>query len=91
MILIMEIVLNGSKCDLVELNWDINETFWTPGISEGILSNRHCPSVHPFVVCGPSMVLGPSLDISETVHQFFLFFCIKLGPPKGTKVTEPNF
>ena len=33
----------------------------------------------------------PSLNISETAHQFFLDFCMKLGHHKGTKVTEPDF
>ena len=41
-----------------------------------------CPSI------GPSV--GPSLNISETVHQFFLIFCMKLGHYKGTKVTIPD-
>ena len=31
--------------------------FWTPGLSEGVLSNR---------LCGQSVC--PSLNISETVH-----------------------
>ena len=30
-----------------------------------------------------SLVLGPSLNISETLHCFFLFFCMKLGHHKG--------
>ena len=39
--------------------------FWTPGLPEGVLSNRPFPwSV------GPSV--GPSFKISETVHCFFL-------------------
>ena len=58
--------------------------FWTPGLPDGVLSNHPCPSV-----VRPSV--GPSLDISETVHQFFLIFCMKLGHHKGTKVTEPDF
>ena len=33
----------------------------------------------------------PSLNISETVHLFFLGFCMKLGHHKGTKVTELDF
>ena len=33
----------------------------------------------------------PSLNISETVHWFFLIFCMKLEYHKGTKVTEPDF
>ena len=45
-------------------------------------------------VSGPwsvrSSVSGPSLNISETVHQFFLIFCMKLGYHKGTKLTEPG-
>ena len=41
------------------------------------------------VVRGPSVV-RPSLNISETVHWFFLIFCIKLEHHKGTKVTEPD-
>ena len=52
--------------------------FWTPGTSEGVLSDRPCPSVSPSVV-------RPSLDISETVHWFFLIFCIKLEHHKGKK------
>ena len=42
------------------------------------------------LVRGPS-VRGPSLNISETVHWFFLIFCMKLEHHKGTKVTEPDF
>ena len=65
--------------------------FWTPGLPEGVLSNRPCPwSVRGLSVRGPS-IHGPSLNISETVHCFFLIFCIKLEHHKGTKVTEPDF
>ena len=39
---------------------------------------------------GLSVVHDPSLNTSETVHQFFLIFCMKLGHHKGTKVTEPD-
>ena len=60
--------------------------FWTPGLPEGVVSNRPCPLVRPSV--GPSV--GPSLNISETVHWFFPIFCIKLEHHKGTKVTEPD-
>ena len=35
--------------------------------------------------------VGPSVNISETVHWFFLIFCMKLEHHKGTKVTEPDF
>ena len=42
-------------------------------------------------VRGPSVVHGPSLNISKTVHCFFLIFCMKLVHHKGTKVTEPDF
>ena len=58
--------------------------FWTPGLPEGILSNRPCPLVR-----GQSV--GPSLNISETAHWFFLIFCMKLGHHKDRKVTEPDF
>ena len=34
----------------------------------------------------PWSVRGPSLNISETVHWFFLIFCMKLEHHKGTKV-----
>ena len=54
--------------------------FWTPGLPEGVLSNRPCPSV----------VRSPSLNISETTPRIFLIFC-KLVDHKGTKVTEPDF
>ena len=33
----------------------------------------------------------PSLNISETDHQFFLKFCTKLGFNKVEKVTRPEF
>ena len=36
-------------------------------------------------------VRGPSVNISEAVHWFFLIFCMKLEHYKGTKVTEPDF
>ena len=42
------------------------------------------------LVRGPSVV-RPFLNISETVHWFFLIFCMKLEHHKGTKVTEPDF
>ena len=38
-----------------------------------------------------SLSLGRPLNISETVHCFFLIFCMKLGHCKGTKVTELAF
>ena len=38
-----------------------------------------------------ALVCGPSLNISETVHWFFLIFCMKLVYHKGTKATEPDF
>ena len=57
-----------------------SDTFWTPGLPEGVLSNRPCP-----------WSVRPSLNISETAHWFFLIFCMKLGHHKGTKVTEPDF
>ena len=54
------------------------------------------PQVYPrwslviTLVRGPWSVC-PSLNISETVHWFFLIFCMKLEHHKGTKVTEPDF
>ena len=39
----------------------------------------------------PSVVRGPSLDISETALWIFLIFCMKLVHYKGTKVTESDF
>ena len=44
------------------------------------------------LVSGPS-VRGPSVlkYFLETVHWFFLIFCMKLEHHKGTKVTEPDF
>ena len=65
----------------------IVNSFWTPGSPEGVLSNRPCRMVRPFV----RLSVSPSLNISETVHCFFLIFCMKLGHHKGTKVTEPDF
>ena len=59
--------------------------FWTPGLPEGVLSNRPCPCVC-VRVC-----VRPSLNISETAHWFFLIFCMKLEHHKGTKVTETDF
>ena len=58
-----------------------SHVFWTPGLPEGVLSNR--PS--------PWSVVRPSLNISETVDWFFLIFWMKLEQHKGTKVTEPDF
>ena len=60
-----------------------------PGFTRGVLSNRLCPLVR-----GPSVrpwSVGPSLNISETVHWFFLIFCMKLVHQKGRKVTQPYF
>ena len=51
--------------------------FWTPGLPEGVLSTRPC-----------LWSVGLSLNISETVHCFFLIFCMKLENHKGTKVTN---
>ena len=58
--------------------------FWTPGLPEGVLSNHPCLLVRLWSV-------GLSLNISETVHWFFLIFCMKLEDHKGTKVTERDF
>ena len=67
------------------LNHILLPLFWTPGLPEGVLSNRPCTCVCQCVcVC-------PSSNISETAHWFFLIFCMKLGHHKGTKVTEPDF
>ena len=65
----------------------IVNSFWTPGSPEGVLSNRPCRIVGPFV----RLSVSPSLNISETVHCFFLTFCIKLGRHKDKKVMEPDF
>ena len=39
--------------------------------------------------------MGPSvvrlMNISETVHEFFLIFCMNIGHDEGTKVTGLNF
>ena len=71
----------SKKWNLPRIRWNY---FWTLGLPEGVLSNRPCPwSVGPLV--------RPSLNISETVHWFFLIFCMKLEYHKGTKVTEPDF
>ena len=40
--------------------------FWTPGLPQGVLSNRPCPSVRG------RWSVRPSLIISETAHCFFL-------------------
>ena len=61
------------------------QTIFDPGFTQGVLSNRPCPLVRPWPV------RGPSLNISETAHCFFLIFCMKLEHHKGTKVTEPDF
>ena len=55
--------------------------FFTQGLHEGVFSTHPCPW----------SVVGPSLNISETVHLFFLIFCMKLVDHKGTEVTEPDF
>ena len=67
---------------------DTKVDFWTPGLPEGVLSNPPCPLVRPSVRWS---VRGPSVNISETIHWFFLIFCMKLEHHKGTKVTEPDF
>ena len=44
--------------------------FWTPGLPEGVLSNRPCPSIGPSV--RPSVfkyLRDGSLDFSETLHE----------------------
>ena len=70
----------------------LSHTFWTPGLPEGVLSNCLCPwSVRPSVRPSVRWSVGPSVNISETVHWFFLIFCMKLEHHKGTKVTEPDF
>ena len=61
--------------------------FLTPGLPDGVHSNRPCPSVSLSV----SASVSPSLNISETAHWFFLIVCMKLGHHKGTKVTELDF
>ena len=53
---------NISKCEIPSSYQ--NNTFWTLGLPEGVLSNQPCPSVR-WSVC-------PSLNISETAHCFFL-------------------
>ena len=62
----------------------ISPHFWTPGLHEGVLSNRPCPWSVRWSV-------RPSLKISETALRIFLIFCMKLGHHNGTKVTEPDF
>ena len=52
--------------------------FWTPGLLEGVLSNRPCQ----WSVC-PWSVFKYLRDRSLV----FLIFCTKLGYHKGTKVT----
>ena len=44
------------------------------------------------LVCGSvCLCVRPSLDISETAHQFFLELCMKLGVNKVKKVTQTGF
>ena len=73
------------KLDLVVIPpwFEENFSFWTSGLLEGYLSNRTCPLV--------SLSVGPSLNISETAHWFFLIFCLKLEHHKDTKGTESDF
>ena len=52
------------------ISQQIIEIFWTSCLPERVLNNCPCPSVRW------SVVRGPSLNISETVHWFFLIFCI---------------
>ena len=51
--------------------------------NDRVLSNCPCPCV--------SLSLCLSLNISETVHQFFLIFCMKFRYHKHTEVTDPDF
>ena len=59
------------------------DTILDPRFTKGVLS--------PLSVARPCVVCGPSLNILETIHCFFLIFCMKLEHHKGTKVTEPDF
>ena len=44
--------------------------FWTPGLPEGVLSNRPCPSVCVFVrPCVCKYLVDRSLVFSETLHE----------------------
>ena len=68
-------VYTHKNCSQVKRN--LFETF------NEIKSSLVCP-----LVCQLDSV---SLNISETVHLFFLIICMKLGHHKGKKVTEPDF
>ena len=48
----------------------ISMLFWTPGLPKGVLSNRGGSLVIALV----RLLVCPSLNISETVHAFFLIF-----------------
>ena len=62
----------------------VSSAFWTPVYPKGsYVINLVCS-------CCWS-VLGLSLDISETVCQIFLIFCMKLVHHMGTKATDPDF
>ena len=53
--------------------------FWTPSSLKGVLSNRPCPLV------------GLSLNISETVHWFFLIFCMMVEGNRGHHLSVVSY
>ena len=68
--------------------WDISylNSFWTPGLPEGVLSNCHCPSYYS------GSVLSVSSHFSRrTALTIFVILCMKLDIDKWWKVTELDF
>ena len=56
---------------------------WTPGLPDGVHSNRPCPSI----------CLSVPLSVFKHLRHrslVFLIFYMKLEDHKGTKVTEPD-
>ena len=49
---------------------NFKKAFWTPGLPDGVHSNRPCPSVSPLVRPSVFKYLGDrSFNFSETLHE----------------------
>ena len=66
------------------------KSFWTPGLPEGVLSNRPCLwSVCWSIRWSVRWSIGPF--VFEYLRDRPVVFQMKLGHHKGTKVTELDF
>ena len=65
-----------------------NSPILDPGFTQGVLSNRPCPSVDPSACWSVGQSVFKYL---RDLSLFFLIFCMKLEHHKSTKVTEPDY